>query len=252
MEIKDAISLYNFLGQLGWLGSIALIFIITLITSYLIITVTDKLTESLKKRRWITIVFSLIILLLLFLIVIPANIKREKIDKANAIKSYMVSTKYNWNGFREIAQNVSFSADEPSLKPEDKYFEKRVNEIKNIVTEFPDEFSISRIDNLDKLDTFGVELIDSNATKVLNKYFEELVPFMTLKIKNYMFSHKKDTLSYYFIRKKVDYRCQEFFIDMIVNRNVDKFIPVDDENGNFQIALNPKYKSSLSFPKRDK
>ena len=242
MEIKDAISFYNFIGQIGLLGSIILIVLITLVASYLIVNISEKLTKNVKLKKRITIVFSLVILVLLLILLIPINERRAKVNKANAIKSYMVSAKNNWIGFREIVQNISFSPKEHSLLPSDEKFNSRVDEIKDIVNDFPDEFSLSTIDNYDKLDTLGVELIDSVAAKKLDIYFEQSVPFMTLKLENYMLSNNVNTLGYTFIRKNIDNRFQDFFLDRLIGKNIDKFIPIDDSKGFSMVVLNPQFK----------
>jgi hypothetical protein len=248
MDIKDAISIYTFLGQLGWLGSIAFSVFIALIAAYFSVKVTEKITNKQDNARLITIAVSVLMLGCMITLSIMSIIRKDWIDKANNIKSYMISGKRNWSGYKEIARGANLSITELALGQSDTGLSERVKEIVRITGNFPEEFEISPIQNRDSTDTVGVELIDTTAARILSKYYEDLIPMIVAKITYYAKSHPgQDSISYGEIRSKIDDRFQDYVLDMAVSRNVLQFIPVNmTSNGYIDSGIKFNFNDSVA------
>ena len=138
MEIKDAISLYNFFGQVGMLGSVVISLIIAIISIYLLHGVIEKIMTNAKLIKQTVFTAAFIILGGLLIISSISNYKKSDLDRANRIKEYMVSVKRNWNGFRELAKNAYLSKDEPALYDyaNEEQIKNRTEVIKKLVSKY--------------------------------------------------------------------------------------------------------------------
>lgn len=236
MEIKDAISLYNFFGQIGILGSVVISLIVTIISIYLLHGVIEKIMTNEKLIKRTVFVVAFIILGGLLIISGISNYNKSDLDRANRIKEYMVSIKRNWSGFRELSKNVYLSKDEVPLNNTDSEdaINKRAELIAKIVSQYPDAFLLTGIQNNDSLDKKGIEIIDTTFSKIISKHYEMLIPFFKEKIKKYMLDNKKSEMCYDSVRYQIDDRCQDYVIDKIINAHTDLFVPInfpDDPTG---------------------
>ena len=228
MEIKDAISLYTFLGQLGLWGAIAFSIIIIVLVGYIISITTEKVIEKVSLRRQILVTTLLVTLICMIILIGNSTSNIANTSDATAIKSYMVSMKWKWLGYNRLAKEVNLP-ELPSLKNVDdnKIIDKRINHIKEIVSKFPNEFEITTVFDSFSKDSMGIELIDTNAVNVINKYNEEMLPYFTAKVINYMTTQELDTISYNYIMDSIDNRLQPYLIDKIVATSTNTFIPIN-------------------------
>lgn len=238
MEIKDAISLYSFLGQLGLWGAIALSVILLTIITYLVVTIVEKITSDIIQRR--KIVLSVLAILFISMSVLISN----SLDSfsynsdATAIKAYMISMKWKWLGYWKLAKEVHFP-NKPALGNDTNRvnIERRVSFIKQVFSQFPNEFEITAVYDDIPEDSLGIELIDTSAIAALNKYNDLMLPYFKSELKNYMLTMHYDSLSYRNISLIVDPRLQSYLIDKLVASSTDLFTPVFAD-GDYYVKLN--------------
>lgn len=264
MEIKDASALYDFLGKIGYIGSIGFSLILIAILGYLLSNTTEKLIdEQHKKLRLRIVLISLVIVFGGSIVIISNSVeKQEEVSNANAIKNYMIANNWKWFGFRRMALEINFK-DLPAIDTAinrsgksvpGKYdnsaklaeaVEQRVKDITKWVDCFPEEFIKGKVSDdfyRDFKDTFGIELIDTTALNIIDKHNEEMLPFYRSKVLNYMKSNKPlplDTMYYNEIGNDVDSRLQNFLIDKMISKYTNDFIPISvyDSTNTWREAL---------------
>src|SRR5882672_6179910 len=153
MEIKDPLALYNFFGQLGYLGGAVLSVFITLIVVYFAINIIEKLTDKKKLRSSLFVGIGLLVFACMMVITIKANHKNEQLTEANSLKAYLTTQNWKFMSFLSIANEVSLSSRKLALKDQklketDVKMVERINDIKELVDDFPNEFVIRNVVDL--------------------------------------------------------------------------------------------------------
>lgn len=219
MKIQDAISAYDFLAKLDWIGILGLTIAATVLIVFFVLSIVDKLFDDKKVKRSITALTVISIILCICILKYEADRNNDLLYRANDIKQYMLENNESSSGFIELATNVNF----PDIKP----VPERVNEIKHIISHFPDEFAETVINYPNfKNDNDGIILINTKTLQIFNSKNERLCPLYKGEILNFMKGKHWDTLNYKYIREIIDDRCSDNVLDMLVSKNPNLFIAV--------------------------
>jgi len=232
MEIKDPIALYSFFGQLGYLGGAVLSFLITLIAVYFAANIISKLTDNQKLRSIFLVCVSILVFAGMMIITILASTKNKQLTEANSLKAYLTTQNWKFLSLFRIANEVSLSSGKLALKDQnlketDNKIIKRIEDIKDLVDKFPNEFVIRNVTDPDMKERLGINLVDTLSVKSIDLYYESMIPFFKAKIENYMKNKSLDKLTYIEIRESVDDRCEDFALDMMIGKNLNTFLPID-------------------------
>lgn len=241
MEIKDASSIYSFLGHLDFFGAIAFCVIITIVISYLLASLTDKIeAASANKFGWLVIgVTSFICLSCLAILIITSHKENDDNADAIAIKAYLTSSGSKYASFDKLSQEVIFPRDlEFSKDMAATQHPRRIEDLKRVISKFPNEFEITIVnDDTTRTDLLGVELIDTNAIKVIYQRNLQLRPYYVAEIAHYMVKHKLKKITYRNIIAKIDQSLSYELLTEIVASSLNKFTPVHEEPGEFALIL---------------
>ena len=156
MEISDAISIYQFLGQLGfWATTGFLIIVWVIVFAGLIATLRPAFSSS--NTRAIAGTLSTLTFVCLIFLSIEAHSRARVLGSANKIKSYLVANNCKIAGLNRLKNSIYLHKDTVE--------ELRI--IHRVLEEFPDEFAeVSLTDPKDKV---GIRLLDLNVVTRINK-----------------------------------------------------------------------------------
>lgn len=156
MEISDAISIYQFLGQLGfWASTGFLIIVWVIVFAGLIATLRPAFSASSTKAIAGTL-SSLTFVCLIFLS-IEAHSRAHVVANANKIKSYLVANNCKVVGLKRLQKSVYLHKDS----------EEEAKMIHRVLQAFPDEFAEIKL--TDPNDKVGIRLLDLNVVTRINK-----------------------------------------------------------------------------------
>jgi len=236
MEIKDTQAIYEFLGNLSWFGSIAFFILLAIIIAFITLNISEKIFDSKSKRLKRNTTFLVILTVIICGIIIKneANNSKEQLRYANAIKSYLLEFKQRYKSLKGLANDIVLSSEDVLCKGDVGCIQRRIKRIKEIVEEHPDEFIITPVNDVWEqqlqYNVEGLELIEEKATRVIDSSVAIMVPFYENKIIHYMLQNKIDTLSYIEILDKIDGRCYDKVVDMVVLNSKGLLIPMNKEN----------------------
>lgn len=235
MEIKDPRALYHFFGQLDPLVAWSISLMIAGIIFYFSWGLYFKMTRS--KRIALRGAFISAVVMGICLIIAGARARQSNLatGEANALKSFLVTQNWKFLSLRRIAEEVTLSAEKPALGSRwqiEADLKKREQDIRRLVTAFPNEFVLSRIDDWTPerkmaSNVEGVQLVDRVAVKAIDAYYESMVPFFQMKIAAYMLEKQVQTILYSTIRDSIDDRCQDYLLDKMVAQSRGLFTPVN-------------------------
>ncbi|HEY4322408.1 MAG TPA: hypothetical protein VGN20_00440 [Mucilaginibacter sp.] len=219
MKVQDAISAYDFLAKLDWVGVLGLIIAITLIIVFFVLSIADKLVDDKKTKRTLASLTAISVIICICILKHEADNNYDLLCRAGDIKQYMLGNNESSSGFIELAKNVNFLDKKP--------INSRINEIQELVQHFPDEFAVTTIlYQTCTDDSVGIALINSETLKAFNDQNEKLYPLFKGEILNFMKGSHQDTLNYEYIRKLIDDRCSDNVLDMLVSKNSNLFISI--------------------------
>ncbi len=251
MKVKDALKTLDFLSDLNWWGVTGLLIIISLISCIFIINALEKIAgaekdEPLKQNKswannkvWVITIILILLNLGVILLKVQADINDEYNLKANSIKTFMIDQNWVFAGYKRLAREVDYPGDEMVKCKDDKCIEKRAEDIKKVVKEFPDEFIPSSTVDSDKSDISGIRLVDEKAIVKIDSQISRLIPHFKQEILRYMKKVKKDTLTYDDIGDNVDNKCRTNALNQMIakDKQARAAIIVKDEINYYAITF---------------
>ncbi len=243
MEIKDAISLFGFIGKLGVWEGIAFIAITTFIITYFTTKIADSVTEKAnsKSRKKIVLVTFTLSIILLSIVVGMSWSNQKCLSDANAIKNYMVSKKRRWMNYQSILNEVYFpkngavvkSLHDVNNKKDTAQFNKQFEKLEEVISIYPEEFLV--FSRKDSSAYKYIELIDTAAVKMIDNYYKTMIPFYRKEIEDFLKTQPyfKDTITYQQIRNNIDIRVEDYVIDIVLaDSSTKQLIPLLKKEGN--------------------
>jgi hypothetical protein len=236
MQVKDAFAIYDFFGQLDYVGGIVLGLLLALVACYFAIIVIVKLSSSSRLRYIVVLAAGLLVLLSVIGITLVAHKRYGRVTEANALKSYLKTQNWKLLSFHRIANEVSLSSADTALAYDSvgriglyhQSLQKRQEKIKTLTDEFPDEFIIGKMTDPDLIERQGIRLVDTAAVNSIENYNKAMLPFFSSKIRYYMDSIRKmKCISYQEIEDSLDGRCDSELLDLLIASSKDVFVSVN-------------------------
>lgn len=156
MEISDAISIYQFLGQLGFWASTGFLIIVWVIVFAGLIAILRPAFSSKSTKAIAGTLSSLTFVCLIFLSC-EAHSRARVVANANKIKSYLVANNCKVVGLKRLKASIYLNKDA----------EEEAKIIHRVMQAFPDEFAA--INLTDPNDKSGIRLLDLNVVTRINK-----------------------------------------------------------------------------------
>jgi len=209
MSIDDAIKAFDFLAKFnGWAFTLLAVALgITL--AFLLANITDKIFPEKSIKLWIIGITILFVWAMLLFMKLQADDNTQMLYKANNIRNYLIRNDNYKCDYTTLARQFDTSKVITA--------EKRQNII-DIVSKFPDVFVKTTLAY--SQDKEGVKLVDK---EVYTTMTEKLLPMFKETILYYMKQDQIDTMNFAEIQAKIDDRCDNYMLDMLIAKNPKLF-----------------------------
>jgi hypothetical protein len=228
MKLNDAISAYDFLTRLDWFGIAGLLIAASLVITYFVVCIIDKLVENKKAKQIIALLTAISINLCICILKIEADRNNKMLTEAERVKNYMLLNNIKSLEFTELYDTGYLPSTAACSLNGKNCDEEGKNELRKIIENFPDDFIEEDMPGLNNspVPREFLELINQTALKTYNAYNDQLLPLLKEKIVDFIKVSHKDTLNYKYIADNIDTRCDENTLDKIVSRNSKLFISI--------------------------
>ena len=227
MKLNDAISAYDFLTRLDWFGITGLLIAASLVITYFVVSIIDKLVEDKKTKQVIALLTVISINLCICILKIEADGSNKMIREAERIKNFMLLNNVKSVDFTELYDTGYLSSFAAYSQKDTNCVRESEIELKTIIEHFPDDFIEKDLPGNSTTGTIKtLELINQTALKTYNAYNDQLLPLLKEKIIDFIKVSHKDTLNYKYIAVNIDSRCDQNTLDKIVSRNSKLFISI--------------------------
>ncbi|MEL6638815.1 MAG: hypothetical protein AAFR05_18820, partial [Bacteroidota bacterium] len=193
-----------------WAGILGLILFAAPLVYASLRFLLKEVEQSVSYKKGFAYFGTLLFAFAIFLLKAEADERRQLLDDANDIKSYLVANRWKLMGVDRIKEKLGAQID--------------THRILKTIEAFPEEFSWTE---LSPPGTVGIELVAAPIIERIDQETERLLPYAKAKVQHHLESKQGRAMTFKTLRDSVDARFDEELLTWMVARYDSVFVPIN-------------------------